>query len=110
MLYEVITLYVFDSPDNFITTVGVVKHLTSSNQSIPDMIVVGIENTYRNRDFINTKKDRFPYSEDGGADKYLKHFTTELIPFIDSTYRTQDFRLLCGHSSSASFAIRNNFV
>jgi uncharacterized protein len=102
-------LYVFDSPDNFITTVGVVKHLTSSYQSIPDMIVVGIENVNRNRDFINTKKDRFPYSENGGADKYLKHFTDELIPFIDSTYRTQDFRLLYGHSSSASFAIYSMF-
>jgi tetratricopeptide (TPR) repeat protein len=73
------------------------------------MIVVGIENVSRNRDFINTKSDRFPYSENGGADKYLKHFTDELLPFIDSTYRTQNFRLLYGHSSSASFAIYSMF-
>jgi predicted alpha/beta superfamily hydrolase len=97
-------LYVFDSPENFIPVIGLVDHLISSYQSIPNMIVVGIENTYRNRDMNNRKIADFRFTEDGGADNYIKHLTNELIPKIDSTYRTQDFRLIYGHSSSASFA------
>jgi uncharacterized protein len=96
-------LFVFDTPSNFLPVIGVVDHLVSSYQSIPNMIVIGIENTYRNRDFINKKVDGFKFSENGGADKYIKHLQKELIPFIDSAYRTQDFRMVYGHSSSASF-------
>ncbi len=57
----------------------------------------------RNRDLINRKLDDFRFTEDGGADNYIKHLTNELIPRVDSIYRTQDFRLIYGHSSSASF-------
>jgi predicted alpha/beta superfamily hydrolase len=96
-------LYVFDSPFNLAPVIGLVNHLASSYQSIPNMIIVGIENTYRNRDFINNKSDDFKFSEDGGADNYIKHFKKELIPHIDAVYRTQNFRLIYGHSLSASF-------
>ncbi len=96
-------LYVFDSPGNYVPVIGLVDHLVSSYQSIPNMIVVGVENTYRNRDLINRKLDDFRFTEDGGADNYIKHLTNELIPCVDSIYRTQDFRLIYGHSSSASF-------
>ena len=96
-------LYVFDSPYNLTPVIGLVDHLESSYQSVPNMIVVGVENTTRNRDFINNKRDDFNFSEDKGADNYIKHFKNELIPYIDSVYRTQDFRLIYGHSLSASF-------
>ncbi len=58
-------LYVFDSPYNLTPVIGLLDHLESSYQSIPKMIVVGIENTYRNRDLINNKRDDFQFSEDG---------------------------------------------
>lgn len=100
---EYSVLYVFDSPYNLAPVIGLVDHLESSYQSIPNLIVVGVENTTRNRDFINKKRDDFNLSEDGGADNYIKHLKNELIPYIDSAYRTQDFRLIYGHSLSASF-------
>lgn len=100
---EYSVLYVFDSPYNLAPVIGLVDHLESSYQSIPNMIVVGVENTSRNRDFMNKKRDDFNLSEDGGADDYIKHLKNELIPYIDSFYRTQDFRLIYGHSLSASF-------
>lgn len=100
---EYAVLYVFDSPSNLTPVIGLIDHLESSYQSVPNMIIVGIENTYRNRDLINTQRDDFQYSEDGGADKYSAHLKEELIPYVDSLYRTQDFRLLYGHSLSASF-------
>lgn len=96
-------LYVFDSPHNLSPVIGLTDHLESSYQSIPNMIIVGIENTFRNRDFMNTQRDDFAHSKDGGANDYIKHLKNELIPHIDSTYRTQDFRLIYGHSLSASF-------
>jgi predicted alpha/beta superfamily hydrolase len=100
---EYSVLYVFDSPYNLTPVIGLVDHLESSYQSIPNMIVVGLENRTRNRDFINKKRDDFNFSEDKGADNYIGHLKNELIPYIDSVYRTQDFRLIYGHSLSASF-------
>ena len=65
---------------------------------IPEMIVVGIENTDRRRDM-------FP-GENGsksGADDFLKFMTGELFPFIEAGFRTTNYRILTGQSNSALF-------
>jgi predicted alpha/beta superfamily hydrolase len=67
---------------------------------IPEMIVVGIDNTNRNRDV-------FP-GKDGvksGADDFLAFLTGELFPQIDNVFRTTDYRILTGHSNSALFVV-----
>lgn len=67
---------------------------------IPEMIVVGIDNTNRNRDV-------FP-GKDGvksGADDFLAFLTGELFPQIDNAFRTTDYRILTGHSNSALFVV-----
>lgn len=81
------------------------------NGRIPEMIVVGITNTDRTRDLSPTHvaqapdnpNARFPTS--GGADKFLKFIETELIPQIESKYRTQPYRALAGHSLGGLFAV-----
>ena len=63
---------------------------------IPEMIVVGIDNTNRNRDV-------FP-GQDGsksGADDFLTFLTGELFPQVDTAFRTTNYRILTGHSNSA---------
>ncbi|RLA45300.1 MAG: hypothetical protein DRR42_19555 [Gammaproteobacteria bacterium] len=67
---------------------------------IPEMIVVGIDNTNRNRDM-------FP-GQDGarsGADDFLTFLTDELFAHVDTAFRTTNYRILTGHSNSALFVV-----
>jgi hypothetical protein len=41
----------------------------------------------------------------GGADRFLRFLTEELIPLIDARYRTAPFRLLFGHSLGGLLAL-----
>lgn len=62
---------------------------------MPEMILVGIQNTDRVRDFTPTKTER-PNS--GGSDKFLDFIEKEVITFIEAKYRTQPYRIFAGHS------------
>ena len=63
----------------------------------PDMIIVAIENTVRNRDML-------PGTED--APKFLRFITEELIPYINKEYRTdEDQRILYGGSNAGLFTL-----
>ena len=68
---------------------------------IPDMIIVGVKNVDRYRDCLPINRN----GEPGGADKFLKFFTEELIPFVDQSYRTKDFRILLGPQAGAAFGV-----
>ena len=68
---------------------------------IPQMIIVGIKNVDRYRDNLPVGPD----GQSGGADRFLEFFTNELIPFVDGSYRTKDFRILLGPQAGASFAL-----
>ena len=93
-LYSYPVLYVLDGEDNFLNAVSIVKSQSAFNQAIPEMIIVAINNTDRNKNFsiIN-----------GGADKTLDFIKDELIPYVESTYRTEKFRILFGHSFAGAF-------
>ena len=45
----------------------------------------------------------------GGATRVLDFFERELLPFIDSGYRTLPYRVLCGHSLGGLFALEALF-
>lgn len=95
-------LYLLDSYYNFTHAVGTVDYLVL-NELIPDIIIVGVRNTRRNRDFTpksNTltqrNQDRLPNR--GGADNFLTFLDKELIPFIEKSYRAAPYNILVGHS------------
>jgi predicted alpha/beta superfamily hydrolase len=77
---------------------------------IPEAIVVGLPNTRGNRErdqtppFMRTNVDdqNSPY---GAADKFLSFIEKELIPFIDSNYRTSGYRTLSGNSRGGLFVL-----
>jgi predicted alpha/beta superfamily hydrolase len=94
--------YLLDGKYNFHHATGIVQFL-SSLSIIPKMIVVAVLNTDRNRDFLPTRVDDFP--ETAGADKFIEFFKDELIPYIDKTYRTVPYRILCGHSFGGLFIV-----
>jgi predicted alpha/beta superfamily hydrolase len=78
----------------FLQTAGAIEYLADW-QLAPDHIVVAIENTDRNRDMM---------PERGAAD-FVRFLREELIPFVDTNYRTNGFRILCGQSLSSVFAL-----
>jgi len=95
------TLYITDGAENFFIATAIVNFL-SRNQKIPQMTVVGIPNVNRNRDLSPSVIEGT--SNPGGGDIFLTFFEDELIPYIDKTYRTSNYRIFFGHSLGGMFA------
>jgi predicted alpha/beta superfamily hydrolase len=70
---------------------------------VPQMIIVGIWNTSRNRDMIPVSVSHRPGS--GGSKDFLSFIKDELMPHIEQNYRTTEFSILYGMSNSALFAV-----
>ncbi len=81
------------------------------NGIIPEMIVVGITNPDRTRDLYSTRADfklngrTIPFPNSGNADLFLKFIETELIPWMEESYRTSSLRILAGVSAGGNFAL-----
>jgi len=84
----------------FAEAVHIVGRLNEASR-IPDMIIVGVKNTDRYRDCLPINRN----GEPGGADNFLKFFIEELIPFVDKSYRTKNFRILLGPQAGAAFSV-----
>lgn len=69
---------------------------------IPEMIIVGIQNTNRTRDLTPTKTER---AGTGGGDKFLDFIEKEVIPLVEKNYRTQPYRIFSGHSLGGLTAV-----
>jgi predicted alpha/beta superfamily hydrolase len=82
---------------------AVAKKLNTLGGSIPEMIVLGVTNTDRNRDMIPVPIAEI--SAPGRGRNFLRFITEELIPSIETKYRTKDFRVLYGRSDSGLFAL-----
>ena len=68
---------------------------------MPEFIIVGIKNTDRSKDIFPEEITYRDGSKGGGrADQYLDFIREELIPHIDKTYRTENFRVLYGTSNT----------
>jgi len=93
-------LYLLDGGTHFIHVSGVTQFL-SSQGLMPQTIVVAIRNIDRNKDFLPTNVERAPTS--GGAKEFLSFISDELIPYIESNYRTTPYRTLVGHSYGGTF-------
>ncbi len=70
---------------------------------VPEMIVLGIVNTDRNRDMLPVRVPHLPSS--GGAALFLRFITEELVPKVKSAYRTSEEWILFGRSDSGLFAL-----
>ncbi|MBD3868628.1 MAG: hypothetical protein IFK94_10935 [Acidobacteria bacterium] len=97
-------LYMTDGGAHLLHTAGTVDFL-NRNGRIPQVIIVGVLNTDRTRDLTPTaatitqqdgNEVEFPTS--GGADRFLKFISSELMPYVESNYRTVPFRIFAGHS------------
>lgn len=104
-------LYLLDAETRFHHTTGTAASLARSGL-IPQMIVVGLNNTNRTRDLTPPWTRPEPDEQwnavlpaAGGADNFLRFFREELIPHVDATWRTAPYRILVGHSFGGLFAL-----
>ncbi len=97
--------YLLDGNTHFHAFTGILEHLSEENGNLvcPDMMVVGILNTNRNRDFTPTTD--VDVKESGGGEKFSEFIEKELLPHIDSIYHPLPFRMLVGHSYGGLAAI-----
>lgn len=76
----------------------------------PQMILVGISNSAnRTRDLTISKVNKWNSSEidenTGGAEDFSGFINKELIPYIDRTFPTTNYRTLIGHSYAGLFTV-----
>lgn len=93
-------LYVLDGSIYFPLAVSVSNMLGQfNNHTVPEFIIIGIENT-------ENPRARYPYFVD---EKLILHdfLEKELIPYIDQNYSTNKERLLFGWQYAGSFAFRS---
>ncbi|GAB2470876.1 hypothetical protein GCM10011375_38460 [Hymenobacter qilianensis] len=98
--------YVFDAEAQFASTVSTIQFLSTHYNSVcPEMIVVGILPENRRKELTPTHADIIPPYWDsvstkasGGGEQFIAFIEKELIPYIDSHYPTQPYKMLIGHS------------
>lgn len=108
--YKVV--YLFDAHSeaffNLLTATQDYMSTHSSTFTSP-VIFVGIENKYRQYEFLPKNNSDQPYKDYwdkvklGGADELITHLTEEVFPAINNKYRTNGFNIGVGHSLGGSF-------
>lgn len=101
-------LYLLDGDAHFHSVTGLLQILgTGVNGTfvLPEMIVVAIPNTDRTRDLTPTHVEKSfdgkpqPFLKtSGGMPNFFTFLKTELIPRIETGYRTSGYRVFVGHS------------
>ena len=86
-------LFMLDGSSHILHATATTRFLSHARNRIPEMIVVAVPNTNRNRDL----------TPGPGAARFQRFFADELIPWVDSAYRTVPERIIMGHSLGGSF-------
>ena len=97
-------VYVLDGEAHFFSTVGMIQQLSQANGNaiLPEMIVVGIENTNRLRDL---SPSLVTTENNAKVNPFVNFLERELIPYVDKNYNTAPYRILVGHSLGGLTAI-----
>jgi len=96
-------LYLLDGDYYLKSTAGIIDYLSYVYELMPELIVVGVGNLDRIRDMTPSRENHSPTS--GGADKFYRFFTSELIPFIEKNYRVTSYKIILGHSLGGLFTL-----
>lgn len=97
-------LYVLDGSSQDFRMAGIAEILNVA-ETVPEMIIVGIPNTDRNRDLT----PHYIYQETDGDQlgegaKFLSFLTNEVVPYVDANYPTNGYKMLAGHSRGGLFS------
>jgi predicted alpha/beta superfamily hydrolase len=105
-------VYVLDGESYFSIAVSAYRTLAGSNR-MPRAIIIGLTSSDRFRDFTTMPGKDFDVPKEifkngaGGADKFLDHLESEVIPFIEKNYRVAPYRIIVGHSLGGLLAFRS---
>ena len=98
--YPVVYLFYSDFEEGyFAQIVNDLYHLSTNR--IPRVILVGVPNTQRYRDFYPWPMEGRP--DTGKARTFLRALREEIIPFVDQEYRTKPYRIMIGPQAAAVF-------
>lgn len=98
-------LYLLDGEDHFHSAVAIDRQLSGV---LPDVIIVGIVNTVRERDLTPTHVEASAH-ESGGGEKFLQFIEQELMPYINKKYPAAPYKVFSGHSLGG-LTVVNAFV
>jgi predicted alpha/beta superfamily hydrolase len=108
-------LYVLDGEYFFPVAVSAVQFLSelgyeAGQHPIPEMIVVGVVNVDRDRDYTPThaptqSRGRLSFPTSGGAGAFAEFLENEVLPLVDRRYRTHPHRVLSGWSLGGLFTV-----
>jgi len=96
-------LYLLDGTPAFLLEIIAITTRLWNDRNAPEMIIVAIENTNRDRDMMPVVAKDYPGPP--RAEAFLGFLEKELIPDIDKTYRTTQPRILLGKSLSGLFTV-----
>lgn len=97
-------IYMMDG-ENTSSFLGGIRYIESLGE-IPEFIVVGIKNTNRDKDVYPEEVTYSDGTKAGGrAIQFLSFINDELIPFINKTYRTENYKVLLGTSNTGFTAV-----
>ncbi len=95
-------LYILDAEyASYPSAVGMIQYL--GRYKIPEMIIIGILNTNRNRDLWSHQIEGLPSTKGDGADNFINFLSQELIPFVNRNYRTTAHKTIYGRSAAGHF-------
>lgn len=100
-------VYVTDAEWNFELVAARFDFLID-NGALPPVVVTGVRNVNRNRDFLPRADP--DYDDSGGAESFLAFVREEWAPFVERTYSGTGDRVLIGHSFGGVFALHALFA
>ncbi len=98
--------------EDFLHIAGLVQ-VSVGNGTMRPFILVGIENTERRRDLTGPTRnaeDRKIAPRVGGSAAFRRFIRTELMPVVDSRYRTTGERAIVGESLAGLFIVETFFL
>ncbi|MCH9649999.1 MAG: hypothetical protein K0U98_17315 [Deltaproteobacteria bacterium] len=97
-------LYMVDGDYNFHYVSGLLEQMSTISEQIPEVILVGISDQ-GTTSYRRNMKPSLGKKDSGTATQFLDFLEKELIPKVESQYRTADFRMLAGHSLGGLFTV-----
>jgi hypothetical protein len=100
-------VYVTDGERNFELVASYLDYMADSGV-YPRLIVTGVTNVNRNRDYIPRQDTNF--DDTGNADQFLAFVRDEWVPSITGRFAASDDRVLLGHSFGGVFTLHTLFT
>lgn len=99
-------VYVLDGEWNFEFVASYLDYMTD-NEALPQMIVTGVKNVNRNRDYV-PRADQF-FADTGEADVFLSFVKDEWVTKLENDYPSNGKRIIVGHSFGGVFSLHAFF-